>query len=429
MTGTSSTTTSTVQEPLALRLSEADAGRLRGLRRMRAVALSLLLLAALVYVVTYGESGWQGYVNAAAEAGMVGAIADWFAVTALFRHPLRLPIPHTAIIPKRKESLGASLEEFVAENFLREEVIRERIESAGVSRRVGEWLVSGGHAERIVVEGSRVLADGLSHVSESDVAAIIEQALVPRLREEPLSPAAGQLLEEILRDRAHDGLVDLALDELSQWLLAHEDEVAALIEERAPLWTPEWLDKRASRWVHKQVVAWAHEISQTPDHRARQALDHWLADLARDLQHDPSTMERFERLKNRVLTQPRIIDTSVRLWDALRRALVGSLQDEDGLLRARAVEEVEKLGRRLIDDDDLARRLDGRLSDVAAYAVTNYGTEVASVISSTVNRWDGEETAERIELHVGRDLQFIRINGTVVGGLAGLTIHAVSHLF
>ena len=415
--------------PLSLQMSDADADRLRGLKRMRALALSLLLLAAVVYAATYGRGGWIGYVNAGSEAAMVGAIADWFAVTALFRHPLHLPIPHTAIIPKRKESLGASLQEFVADNFLREEVIRERIESAGVSRRVGEWLVDGRHAERVVAEGSRILADGLSYVKEQDVAAVIEQALLPRVREEPLSPAAGQLLEEILRDRAHDGLVDLALDELSQWLLTHEDEVSTLIEERAPMWTPEWLDKRASKWVHKQVVAWTREISSTPDHRARQALDHWLADLARDLQHEPATMARFERLKDRVLGQPRIIDTSVRLWDALRRALVGSLQDDEGLLRTRAVEEVERLGRRLIEDDDLARRLDARLSDVASYAVSNYGTEVASVISATVNRWDGEETAQRIELHVGRDLQFIRINGTVVGGLAGLTIHAVSHLF
>jgi len=421
-------TTST--EPLALRLSDADAGRLKGLRRMRAVALSLLLLAALVYVLTYGDAGWRGYVNAAAEAGMVGAIADWFAVTALFRHPLRLPIPHTAIIPKRKESLGASLQEFVADNFLREEVIRERIESAGVSHRVGEWLLADQHAERVVAEASRVLADGLSYVKQADVAAIIEQAVFPRLSDEPLSPAVGQLLESILADRAHEGVVDLVLDELGRWLANHAGEVSALIEERAPDWTPEWLDKRVSRWLQKQVVRWIDEIGSDPHHPARRALDTWLADLARDLQHDQVTMQRFEALKARVLTQPRVVETSIRLWDALRRALIGSLGDETGLLRARALEEVRAVARRLMDrDDDLAARIDTRLSDIAAYAVDHYGSEVATIISATVNRWDGQETAERIELHVGKDLQFIRINGTVVGGLAGLTIHTVSHLF
>ncbi len=394
---------------------------------MRALALSLLILAAIIYVLTHGHgSGWLGYVNAGAEAAMVGAIADWFAVTALFRRPLGLPIPHTAIIPNRKESLGESLQEFVADNFLREDVIRERIGSAGVSRRVGEWLVDGKHADRIVREGSRIAADALSHVRESDVAAVVQEALIPRLQEEELSPVVGQLLEEVLRDDAHRGLVDLAVDELGRWLLENHDEVALLIENRAPSWTPQWLDKRIATWVHDQVVEWVAEISRTPDHQARLALDKWLRELARGLQHDPDTMERFERLKVRMLAQPGVSTTSVQLWDALRRALIGSLGDDTGLLRTRATEELDRLGHRLIEDETLSERVDSTISNIAAYAVNNYGHEVATIISATVNRWDGKETAERIELHVGRDLQFIRINGTVVGGLAGLVIHAIS---
>lgn len=408
-------------------LSEGDAARLRGLRKMRGLALSLLVLAAVVYVLTREhDTGWLGYVNAGSEAAMVGAIADWFAVTALFRHPLGLPIPHTAIIPNRKASLGESLQEFVADNFLKEDVIRERIASAGVSRRVGEWVVVGRHTDRLVDEGSRILADALSHVRESDVAAVIQEALIPRLKDEELSPVVGQLLDEVLRDDAHRGLVDLAVDELARWLDHNHDEVAALIENRAPSWTPQWLDKRVATWVHDQVVEFVAEIGRTPDHDARIALDNWLRDLAADLQHDPDTMQRFERLKVRMLSQSGVSTTSVQLWDALRRALIGSLGDETGLLRTRAKQEIERLGHRLIDDEALSQRVDATISNVAAYAVNNYGHEVATIISATVNRWDGKETAERIELHVGRDLQFIRINGTVVGGLAGLVIHAVS---
>lgn len=408
-------------------LSEGDAARLRGLRKMRGLALSLLVLAAVVYVLTREhDTGWLGYVNAGSEAAMVGAIADWFAVTALFRHPLGLPIPHTAIIPNRKASLGESLQEFVADNFLKEDVIRERIASAGVSRRVGEWVVVGRHTDRLVDEGSRILADALSHVRESDVAAVIQEALIPRLKDEELSPVVGQLLDEVLRDDAHRGLVDLAVDELARWLDHNHDEVAALIENRAPSWTPQWLDRRVATWVHDQVVEFVAEIGRTPDHDARIALDNWLRDLAADLQHDPDTMQRFERLKVRMLSQSGVSTTSVQLWDALRRALIGSLGDETGLLRTRAKQEIERLGHRLIDDEALSQRVDATISNVAAYAVNNYGHEVATIISATVNRWDGKETAERIELHVGRDLQFIRINGTVVGGLAGLVIHAVS---
>nr|WP_217361692.1 DUF445 domain-containing protein [Aeromicrobium stalagmiti] len=408
-------------------MSDGDLVRLKGLRKMRALALSLLILAAVIYVLTRDhDTGWLGYVNAGSEAAMVGAIADWFAVTALFRHPLGLPIPHTAIIPNRKASLGESLQEFVADNFLKEDVIRERIASAGVSKRVGEWLVDGNHADRLVREGSRILADALSHVKETDVAAVIQEALIPRLQEEELSPVVGQLMDEVLRDDAHRGLVDLAVDELGRWLEHNHDEVAALIENRAPSWTPQWLDKRVATWVHEQVVEWVAEIGRTPDHNARIALDNWLRELASDLQEDPATMERFERLKVRMLSQPRVSTTSVQLWDALRRALIGSLGDETGLLRTRAREELDRLGRRLIDDPALGARVDSTISNVAAYAVNHYGHEVATVISATVNRWDGKETAERIELHVGRDLQFIRINGTVVGGLAGVVIHAIS---
>jgi uncharacterized membrane-anchored protein YjiN (DUF445 family) len=408
-------------------MSVGDAARLKGLRRMRALALSLLILAAIIYVVTRDhDTGWLGYVNAGSEAAMVGAIADWFAVTALFRHPLGLPIPHTAIIPNRKESLGESLQEFVADNFLREEVIRERLATAGISRRAGEWLVDGNHADRIVREGSRVLSDALSHVKETDVAAVIQEALIPRLKDEELSPVVGQLLDEILRDDAHRGLVDLVVDELARWLEHNHDEVAALIENRAPSWTPSWLDKRVATWVHEQVVEFVDEIGRTPDHNARLALDSWLRDLASDLQTEPATMERFERLKVRMLSKERVSATSVQLWDAFRRALIGSLGDESGLLRTRAKQEIEDFGRRLIDDDALSARIDTSISNIAAYAVNNYGHEVATIISATVNRWDGKETAERIELHVGRDLQFIRINGTVVGGLAGLVIHALS---
>ena len=395
---------------------------------MRALALSLLLLAAVIFVLTHGRDGAWGYVNAASEAAMVGAIADWFAVTALFRHPLGLPIPHTAIIPNRKAALGASLEEFVADNFLRSEVIRERIDSAQVSRRLGEWLTTDGHAKRIVDEGAHVLADALSYVQERDVAAVIEQALIPRLVDEPLSEVVGQLLDEVLADNAHVGLVDLVLDELGRWLADHEGEVAALIEHRAPTWTPEWVDRRVATWVHGQVVEWVGEISQVVNHPARQALNRWLEELARALQHDAETMERFEALKRRMLVQPRVVDTSISLWDALRRALIGSLHDDSGLLRRRALEELESFGHRLMDDAELTTRIDARISDVAAYVIENYGTEIATVISVTVNRWDGKETAERIELHVGRDLQFIRINGTVVGGLVGLTIHTVAQL-
>ena len=411
---------------LQLPVSEADETRRRGLRRMRTLATGLLVFAAIVYIATRGAEGFLGYVNAGAEASMVGAIADWFAVTALFKHPLGLPVPHTAIIPKRKESLGASLQDFVAENFLNEEVVRERVATAQVSAQVGAWLGEPGNAGKVIDVGSKALADGLARVKRDDVAAVMRDAIIPKLLDEPLAPAAGQLLAEIVADRAHVGAVDLMLTELHLWLDRNADDVQALVGQRAPWWSPVWLDEKVALWVHGELLQWVSEIRDSPRHLARRALDDWLAQLADNLQNNAVTQQRAEHLKQRVLAQEKVIDTSIALWDALRRALIASLEDDQGLLRERAIQELHGIGRQLVDDDNLAARMDGLLADGAAYVVNNYGSQIATVISATVNRWDGEETAQRIELHVGRDLQFIRINGTVVGGLTGVVIHAFS---
>ncbi len=405
-----------------------DEARRSGLRRMRTLATSLLVLAAIVFAVTHGRDGGWGYVNAASEAAMVGAIADWFAVTALFRHPLRLPIPHTALIPRKKDQLAASLQDFVSENFLREDVIRDRIGSAAPAERIGRWLGAPGRAHRLVDEGSRITSDLLGRVKEEDVSAVITEMIVPRMIEEPLSPAAGQLLAEVLDEGAHTGIVDLGLDELCGWLDRHPERITDLIKQRAPDWSPNWASNLVADKLFREALSWVQDIRDDPQHDARRTLDAWLVQLADNLQHDPDTMERAERLKERLLTQPKAATTAVRLWDSFRRGLIEALEAEDGLLRRRVVEEIEGLGERLVSDPALAAKVDRWAEDAAAYVVNHYGSEVATVISSTVERWDGDETAERIELYVGRDLQFIRINGTVVGGLAGVVIHAFSQL-
>ncbi|MGH3357368.1 MAG: DUF445 domain-containing protein [Nocardioidaceae bacterium] len=405
-----------------------DDERRRALRRMRVVALSLLVAAAIVYALTLDRAGGWGFVNAACEAAMVGAIADWFAVTALFRHPLGLPIPHTALIPNRKRALAQSLEEFVGANFLSEDVVRERVRTAEVAQRVGSWLTDERHSQRVIDEAAEVLRAGLGRVRDEDVDAIVGDVLIPRLIAEPLSPAAGQLLAEIVSDGAHHGLVDLGLSEIHRWLVSNEDVVERILAERAPWWTPQWLDDRVIRRLRIEVVAWVADIRDDSGHPARVALDRLLGDLARDLQSDPEVMARAENLKERVLSQPGIRDTSIALWKALRNALTDALGDPSGMLRQRGLAEVRAFGQRLVDDETTRVRFDGYVEDAAAYLINRYGAELTTVISDTVNRWDGKETANRIELYVGRDLQFIRINGTVVGGMVGLVIHGVTVL-
>lgn len=405
-----------------------DERRRVALRRMRTLAGSLLLLAAVVYLLTLDQGGFLGFVNAGAEASMVGAIADWFAVTALFRHPLGIPVPHTALVPRRKEELGRSLEEFVSANFLQESVVRERIASAEPSLRVGRWLADPEHGKRVVDEVASLLRTGLARVRDEDLAALVEDALLPRLKAEPLSPVAGSLLEEIVRDKAHHGLVDLALDEAHRWLLENRETFVEVVGERAPWWSPQVLNDRVTHRLHIEAVAWVEDIRRDPYHHARTALDGMLEQLAQDLLHDEATQERAERLKNRVLEHPQVVVTATSLWNAFRSALLSALADEEGPLRRRALQELTAFGARLEKDRALRERLDGHAADLAVFVVGRYGAEITAVITHTIDRWDGREAARRIELYVGRDLQFIRINGTIVGGLVGVLIHTVAVL-
>jgi uncharacterized membrane-anchored protein YjiN (DUF445 family) len=393
---------------------------------MRLVALSLLGVAAVGFLLTLDQSGWLGFVNAACEAAMVGALADWFAVTALFRHPLGLPIPHTAIIPKRKEALGQSLQDFVTENFLVSSIVRERVLDAGISRRVGDWLTTGNHANRVVTEASSLVRGGLSVMNDTDIMALTEQALIPRLNEEKLAPAAGHLLGRIVDDGAHHSLVDLVVAEAHRWLLSNRGRVSLAIKTRAPWWTPRWVDDRVTHRLHHEVVGWLEDIRDDPHHPARLAVDDALRKLADDLLSDPEVQARAEGLKRRLLAHEQVPQTVLRLWNALRAALVDAISDENGILRQRGVSAVRDLAARLSADTHLQGRFDGYAADAAVYVIDSFGPEIASVISDTVNRWDGKEAARRIELHVGRDLQFIRINGTVVGALVGLAIHTVA---
>ena len=411
-----------------LTLGAADIVRRRGLRQMRSVALSLLLLAAVIYVATLHRDGGWAYLNAAAEAAMVGALADWFAVTALFRRPLGLPIPHTAIVPTRKDSLAESLEQFVTENFLSQEVVAEKMRTAEVSRRAGEWLTTGTHAERIVAEGARTIGAALPKLGDDDVTSFVRGSLLPRFVQEPLSPIAGHFLQSVVEDGGHHALFDLVMVEAYDWLRDNRDLLADVVGPRAPRWSPQWVDRLVIDRIHREALAWLADVRDNQSDPARKAVDRLLGQLADDLQHDPDMMARFEAFKARMLNHPDMGSSLTAVWDAVRTALIDAIADPESTLQVRATAALQDLGKRLQNDDGLRSKVDDRAAEAVGYVVRTYGSEIVSVISDTIERWDGREAAARIELHVGRDLQFIRINGTIVGGLVGVLIHAVSQV-
>ncbi|WP_430480586.1 DUF445 domain-containing protein [Streptomyces sp. P11-1] len=409
----------------------ADAEKQRGVRRMKLTATGLLLFVALVYVLATwaehsGVTGWPGYVAAAAEAGMVGALADWFAVTALFRRPLGLPIPHTAIIPTKKDQLGQSLGSFVGENFLSGDVIRDRIHALGVGRRVGAWLAEPANADRVTAELATALRGALTVLRDSDVQAVVGEAITRRANAVEIGPGLGKMLERVVDDGGHRKVVDLICVRAHDWLVEHGDSVMDAVQGGAPGWTPRFVDKRVGERVYKELLRFVTEMRDMPGHPARASIDTFLTDFAADLQSDADTRARVERLKSEILGRSEVQDVIASAWSSVRTMLLAAAEDERSELRLRARTSLMSLGAKLAADERLQGKVDGWLEDAAVHVVTRYRAEITSLISETVASWDADQTSKKIEAHIGRDLQFIRINGTVVGALAGLAIHTVS---
>ena len=412
-------------------LTPAQLVKRRQLRRMKLVAGGLLLGAAVVYIVTtiFGGHGWVGYVRATAEASMVGALADWFAVTALFRRPLGLPIPHTAIIPSRKDALGTSLGDFVGTNFLAENVVRDRLRRVGIGARFGTWLAVPEHAERVTAEIATMARGAVAVLRDEDVQAVVEQAVVARVMAVPWGPPLGKLLGRVFADGTHHKLVDLLCDRAYEWVRDNHSTVLRVVSDRAPTWSPRFVDSLLADKVYGEVLSFAWAVKTDVNHPMRLAIDTFLIEFSQDLQTDPDTMKRAEQVKHQVLEHPEVKTLISSAWGTAKRMLLDAAEDPSSELRTRVRTGLVTLGKRLVDEDPLRDKVNTWVEDAAGYVVRNYSAEITTLITDTVARWDAQETSRKIELQVGRDLQFIRINGTVIGALAGLLIYTLSQLF
>ena len=411
-------------------LSPADQERRRALRRMKAVALGALVLMAVAFVVAFAMQeriGWLAYVRAAAEGGMVGALADWFAVTALFRHPLGLPIPHTAIIPSRKDEIGRTLGEFVETNFLEAGVVRAKLSRTPIAQRAGEWLHQREHAERLGAEGATVATAVLNALSDDDVQGLIADLAREHLVEPDWGTPAGVWLQKIVDADAHRPAVDLAVDSIATWLSANGAAFTGLLSRRLPSWVPRVAHRFVDETAYNEALRFVHAVQADPRHPARLAIDGYLARLADNLQHDEATRAKLDSAKSSLFDSPRVGALAAEAWNTAKNGLLTALADPGSGLRLRMVQALQEIGGRLTTDPSLQRRVDTWVSDAAVFLVDRYRHDIASIITDTVERWDPAETTEKIELMVGRDLQYIRLNGTVVGALAGLAIFTVAH--
>ncbi|GAB3944614.1 DUF445 domain-containing protein [Corynebacterium tapiri] len=412
--------------------SVTDEQRRRALRRHKAGVTALLILAAVIFLgCSWWQSqgpvpGWVGYVRAAAEAGMVGGLADWFAVTALFRHPLGLPIPHTALVPKKKDQLGDSLSGFVGENFLNPQLITEKVAQAEIPQRVGGWLAQPDNARTVSREVGTFTERAITAMDDDEAAALIQTHIVGRFAEPEWGPPAGTMLESLIRDGKTEPLIDSAITWAKERIYRSEFTIVNAIDERMPTWAPQFARELVGARVYREIVSFVEDVEADPQHEARESLRRFIAQLAQDLQSDPTMIARVEEIKSDIMGSAAVRQAGGTLWRAASEALVDAARDPESVLRRKVTEIAQEWGERIQTDEQLRASLDRRLTGAVRFLAENYSGEITAIISETVHQWDAEEASDKIELMVGKDLQFIRLNGTIVGALAGLAIYTVS---
>ncbi|GFP50550.1 hypothetical protein LAUMK22_00348 [Mycobacterium kansasii] len=414
---------------------EADAERRRALRRMKLVALSFLLGATVVFLACRWAQAdgaaplWVGYVGAAAEAGMVGALADWFAVTALFKHPLGIPIPHTAIIKRKKDQLGEGLGTFVRENFLSGPVVETKLRDAQVPSRLGKWLSDPAHARRVAAETATVLRVLVELLNDDEIHQLIDRMIMRRIAEPQWGPPVGRMLQTVLSENRQEAMIQLLADRAFQWSLNAGVVIQRVVERDSPTWSPRFIDHLVGDRIHRELMDFTDKVRRNPDHELRRSATRFLFEFADDLQNDPATIARADAVKEQLMARDEVANAAAAAWKTLKRLVLEGVDDPSSSLRTRIAGTVIRVGESLRDDAELRDKVDDWMLRAAQHLVSQYGVEITAIITDTIERWDAEEASRRIELHVGRDLQFIRINGTVVGALAGLAIYAIAQLF
>jgi uncharacterized membrane-anchored protein YjiN (DUF445 family) len=358
---------------------------------------------------------------------MVGGIADWFAITALFRHPLNIPIPHTAIIPNRKDRIGRSLGNFVQNNFLSPDVLTTKLKAAQISRRAAEWLSQMDHARMAAQQVGSVLRGAGNVVRDEDVHALLDRTVVEPLRQMPIAPVLAKGLALLTIDDRHQQLLDRVIHGLTRLVAENEELIREKIREESPWWVPKLVDDRIHQKVLGGIERTLFEVGEDPDHPLRHQFDDLLAEWMVQLQDSPEVIARAEAIKQQVLDPETSGRLAASLWQEMKQILGRQNASAEGA-PGPVARGLSALGAAALEDDALLEKIDGWVTDAVLRVVEQHRGEVGGLIAQTVSSWDPQETSRRIELLVGRDLQFIRINGTLVGGLVGLLIYSVTRL-
>ena len=418
--------------PLTAAPPPDEAERRRALVKMKRVATGMLVASTGVFLVTLALEHrwpWLAYVRATAEAAMIGGLADWFAVTALFRHPMGIPIPHTAIIPSRKDRVGRSLGAFVQRNFLTREVIAGKLRSAKVAEKLARWLADPANSSFIARRAAHGLASGVQLLKDDDVQDLIDRSVERRIEKTEVAPLLGRILAVVTENGRHQEVLDGAIRLLARVVSDNHDTIRDRIERESPWWVPGAVDDKIHEKIVGGIERTLREVRDDPEHQLRKRFDGMVEEFVEKLQHAPDVQARAEELKREMLNAEVIRRFSGSLWRDAKESLTRYAERDDSFSPGTIEKALTRLGEAVLADPELLAKVDDAVVDVALWVVDRYQDEVSALISQTVESWDAEATSRRIELAVGRDLQFVRINGTLVGGLAGLALYALTKVF
>ena len=402
-------------------------------RGMRALATAMLAGMAAIFIAAmhldHLHPAW-GFVRAFAEAGLVGGVADWFAVTALFRHPLGLPIPHTAIIPRNKDRIGDTLAQFLKDNFLTPSVVARRMKSLDVAGAIGRFLAQPAGGEgRLRQGGSRLLADILEALDQEQLGGMVKAAVAERMRRVEVAPLLGQTLEAAITEERHVPLVDGIVTWAGRTLDANEDLIREMVHKRAGwILRLAGLDEKLADAIVEGLRKLTIDMALDPHHPLRAKAEEGLARVAAGLRSDPELQARVEAWKNEAIENPAVADWLGGIWEKSRAGLLKGARDPDAALAGKFGEALHELGETLQNEPRLKAAINQFARRATVGMVATYGDGIVTLVSDTVRGWDARTVSDRLEGAVGRDLQYIRINGTLVGGLVGLVIHSIEVL-
>ena len=418
--------------PAALRVTPDDEIKRVRLVRMKRVATAMLVGVAIVFVVARfyeARHPWLGYIRAFAEAAMIGGIADWFAVTALFRHPMGIPIPHTAIVPARKDRIGTALGNFVQRNFLTRDVVAGKLAAMKLGERAATWLAQPENSRKLSRHVARGLTGAASVMRDEDVQQMVDQGIVSRLRTLKVAPIIARVFELLTAGGRHQVLLDDALRLAARFLDENDGMIRERVKAESPWWVPGAVENRLGDKIVSGVEKTLVAVAADPQHPLRHRYDEAVDRFVLSLRENPDVIAKAEQIKLEMLAHPAVTEFSRTVWDDVKSRLANyadRLADDVESEPDQVERWLTGLGQKVLTDPELAAKLNGWLVELVTYAVEQAREEVAKLIATTVAAWDANATSRKIELQIGRDLQFIRINGTIVGGLVGVLLYVLS---